>query len=81
MQKWRSFFLRKASLSVTDLGNLIKQISLMFYDFTTNILSLGTVQGGGYDCRTNNISETFPFPEGRWNKVREYIDRNNLQKA
>ena len=81
MLKWSIFVLGKTSLGVTDLGNFADQMSLTFYDFITNILSLGTVQGGGYDCRTNNISETFPYPEGRWNKVREYIDRNNLQKA
>ena len=43
---------------------------------------IGTVQGSGYDCRTNTVATFENSEDGLWNKVSHWVDwiKGEMQK-
>ena len=47
----------------------------MYFDRHTSTYTLiGTVNGGGYDCRTDEVTEIEGEDNGMWNKVSAHVD-------
>ena len=47
----------------------------MFFNETTwSYVLIGTVQGGGYDCRQNKVNTFEGSTNGLWNKVSAHMD-------
>ena len=47
----------------------------MYYNKTTSrYVLIGTVQGHGYDCRTDDVTEFEDSTNGVWNKVSAHME-------
>ena len=51
----------------------------MLHESQTLLLLLGTLYGGGYNCKTNETNKFEDEEVGIWNKVRQIFFENNTK--
>ena len=66
----KKFIINAFKICMHSLGG-----PLMYFNQTRrSFVLIGTVQGGGYDCRTGQVSTFEGSRNGVWNKVSAHMD-------